>query len=165
MRAYTLPPTRSGWDASTGRGHGSSAAEQPLPLNLGHPAPQPFVARDAAIEEPVEREVPAAAPGAFFAGLSYIGQLDRTYLVCEGQGELILLDQHAAHERVAFQRLRVAHRQRGLARQRLLFPIPIEVDEEAALAARAPEAEATLSGLGFELEPFGAGTVLLRAVP
>ena len=101
----------------------------------------------------------------FFSGLTYIGQLDRTYLVCEGEGELILLDQHAAHERVAFQRLRVAHRQRTIARQRLLFPIPIEVDEQAAEAAKGPEAEAVLSGLGFELEPFGAGTVLLRAVP
>jgi DNA mismatch repair protein MutL len=101
----------------------------------------------------------------FFSALTYIGQLDRTYLVCEGQGELILLDQHAAHERVAFQRLRTAHRQRSIARQRLLFPIPIEVDEQAAEAARAPEAEAVLSGLGFDLEPFGAGTVLLRAVP
>jgi DNA mismatch repair protein MutL len=104
-------------------------------------------------------------PSGFFAELSYIGQLDRTYLVCEGRGELILVDQHAAHERVAFQRLRVAHRQRSIARQRLLFPIPIEVDELAAAAARGAESEEVLGGLGFELEPFGAGTVLLRAVP
>jgi len=168
VRAYTLPPMRSGWDASNGRGNGDTARE-PLRLNLGAPAPRPFVARDAAVEEPVEpreeESPPAPSPGAFFAGLTYIGQLDRTYLVCEGAGELILIDQHAAHERVAFQRLRVAHRQRTIARQRLLFPIPIEVDEEAAAAARAPETEEVLSGLGFELEPFGAGTVLLRAVP
>jgi len=169
VRAYTLPPVRSGWEASNSRGNGASPAREPLRLNLGSPAPRPFVARDAAIEEPIEPiervEAPAPAPTGFFAGLTYIGQLDRTYLVCEGPGELILLDQHAAHERVAFQRLRVAHRQRSIARQRLLFPIPIEVDEAAAAAAKAPEAEATLSGLGFELEPFGAGTVLLRAVP
>jgi DNA mismatch repair protein MutL len=163
VRAYTLPPMRSGWDASNGRG-GASAAREPLRLNLGNPAPRPFMARDEAVEEPLPAP-PPPAPGAFFAGLNYIGQLDRTYLVCEGQGELILLDQHAAHERVAFQRLRVAHRQRSIARQRLLFPIPIEVDEAAAIAARAPEAAQTLDGLGFELEPFGAETVLLRAVP
>jgi len=173
VRAYTLPPMRSGWDASRprGNGHASSAEREPLRLNLGAaPAPRPFVARDAAIEEPVEPRVeevtePAPAPGGFFASLHYIGQLQRTYLVCEGQGELILIDQHAAHERVAFQRLRVAHRQRAIARQRLLFPIPIEVDEGAAAAARAPESAAVLEGLGFDLEPFGAGTVLLRAVP
>jgi DNA mismatch repair protein MutL len=197
VRAYTLPPMRSGWEAGKERGNGAGARE-PLRLNLGSPAPRPFLARDeettgfgvvpGSRPEPDADGVvadqdpsaswgslpPAPSPDAearapssegFFAGLAYIGQLQRTYLVCEGRGELILIDQHAAHERVAFQRLRVAHRQRTIARQRLLFPIPIEVDESAAAAAGAPETEAVLSGLGFELEAFGAGTVLLRAVP
>jgi DNA mismatch repair protein MutL len=172
VRAYTLPPMRSGWEASRprGGGNGAPAEREPLRLNLGPAAaPRPFVARDAALEEapPAVEQVPepTAAPDGFFANLTYIGQLQRTYLVCEGRGELILIDQHAAHERVAFQRLRVAHRQRAIARQRLLFPIPIEVDEAAAAAARAPESAAVLDGLGFDLEAFGAGTVLLRAVP
>jgi DNA mismatch repair protein MutL len=182
VRAYTLPPVRSGWKG------GDAMAGAPLRLNLGaasrahdgdvdlrpsndggrgrvavddYGAGQAALAVEAAVEEPVE----ASAPAAFFAGLNYIGQLDRTYLICEGQGELILIDQHAAHERVAFQRLRVAHGQRTIARQCLLFPIPIEVDEEAAAAARSPETEAVLAGLGFELDAFGGGTVLLRAVP
>src|SRR4051812_48578334 len=64
---------------------------------------------------------PASAPagsegGAYFQSLSYIGQLDRTYLVCESEGELVLIDQHAAHERVAVDRLRAAHRRREIRR-------------------------------------------------
>lgn len=102
---------------------------------------------------------------AFFAALDYIGQLDRTYLICQSPGELVLVDQHAAHERVAYQRLRVAHRARSIARQRLLFPIPIELDELAAAAARAPEMQPVLESLGFDVEPFGPATLLLRAVP
>jgi DNA mismatch repair protein MutL len=123
----------------------------------------PFEARDAPSPEPAEEGTPPA--DAFFGGLEYIGQLHRTYLVCQGREELILVDQHAAHERVAFQRLRNAHARRGLGRQRLLFPIPIEVDEGAAAAAASGEAQEVLGGLGFELEPFGGKTVLLRAVP
>jgi DNA mismatch repair protein MutL len=94
-----------------------------------------------------------------------VGQVHRTYLVCEGPDELVVVDQHAAHERVAFQRLRTAHRQRAIARQRLLFPIPIEVDDAAAAAAVAPDVVATVAELGFELEAFGSTTLLLRAVP
>ena len=76
---------------------------------------------------------PPRAPR-FFADLNYVGQVHRTYLVCEAPDELILIDQHAAHERVAYARLRAAHARRQMARQQLLFPIPIEVGEAAAAA-------------------------------
>ncbi len=119
-----------------------------------------------------ERDVPADADGkaeagaAFFGGLTYIGQLDRTYLVCEGPGELVLVDQHAAHERVAFARLRAAHTRSDIRRQRLLFPLPVEVDDiGAALAADAR----ALEPFGFEVEASPPGgdsrTIWVRAVP
>jgi DNA mismatch repair protein MutL len=102
----------------------------------------------------------------FFGGLTYIGQLDRTYLVCEGPGELVLVDQHAAHERVAFARLRAAHTRRDIRRQRLLFPLPVEVDElGAALAADG----SALEPFGFEVDAASGGgdprTIWVRAVP
>ena len=75
------------------------------------------------------------------------------------------MDQHAAHERVTFERLRQSHRQRQVARQRLLFPIPIELDEQAMAAVREVGALAALGQLGFEVEDFGPKTLLLRAVP
>jgi DNA mismatch repair protein MutL len=86
-------------------------------------------------------------------------------LICESRDELVIIDQHAAHERVTFERLRQAHRQRQVARQRLLFPIPIELDEQAIAAAREGDALSALGQLGFEVEDFGPKTLLLRAVP
>jgi DNA mismatch repair protein MutL len=98
----------------------------------------------------------------FFADLTYVGQVHRTYLVCEAADELILIDQHAAHERVAYARLRTAHARRQIPRQQLLFPIPIEVGESAAAAL---ETDDVLGGLGFEVERQGSAAILLRAVP
>ena len=81
--------------------------------------------------------------------------MHRTYLVCEAADELILIDQHAAHERVAYARLRAAHARRQMPRQQLLFPIPIEVGEAAAAAL---ETDDVLGALGFEVAPPGART-------
>ncbi len=168
VRAYTMPPApRPDWN---GEGLRSDRSDQE-PLALGRPEgarpPLPMRAHDQ--ESPSPDPVPAPpAPDAaapFFAGLEYIGQLHRTYLVCQGGAELILVDQHAAHERVAFARLRAAHTRRAIAHQRLLFPIPVEVDETAAAAASSPGTRELLESLGFEAEPFGPSTVLLRAVP
>jgi len=120
-------------------------------------------------EEPVRDEaIPSAPPavsGGFFGSLEFVGQVHRTYLICESRDELVIIDQHAAHERVTFERLRQAHRQRQVARQRLLFPIPIELDEQAIAAAREGDALSALGQLGFEVEDFGPKTLLLRAVP
>ena len=125
----------------------------------------------------VDNSMLTAAPGTdggFFQSLVYIGQLHRTYLICEAFGELVLIDQHAAHERVAFERLRAAHGRHELRRQRLLFPVPVDLDDGVAITAADVVA---LETLGFEIEVVGAGAdadvgasvgrrqVLLRAVP
>ncbi len=104
-----------------------------------------------------------AEPTGFFGSLTYLGQLDRTYLVCEGDGEMVLIDQHAAHERIAFQRLREAHATHGPRTQRLLFPRTLDL--EPAQAAAAEENRAALASIGFDLEPFGGRTWALTAAP
>jgi DNA mismatch repair protein MutL len=103
------------------------------------------------------------ASSAYFQTLTYIGQLDRTYLVCEANAELVLVDQHAAHERVAFDRLRVAHRRHEIRSQRLLFPIPVELDDEPSAAASGEPG--VMEELGFTVERTGPTTVLVSAVP
>jgi DNA mismatch repair protein MutL len=89
----------------------------------------------------------------FFSSLTFLGQLDLTYLLCEREGELVLVDQHAAHERVVFQKLIEKHRARSIPRQQLLFPQTIELDRK--LAAAVEESIEALASVGFELEPFG----------
>jgi DNA mismatch repair protein MutL len=105
---------------------------------------------------------PAAAAG-YFARLRYLGQLDLTYLACEGDGELVLVDQHAAHERVELARLVARHTARDVATQKLLFPTTFEATP-AQLAIVGPAA-AVLAGVGFEAEPFGKSTIAIKAVP
>jgi DNA mismatch repair protein MutL len=99
----------------------------------------------------------------FFSQLAYLGQLDRTYLVCEAPGELVLIDQHAAHERVAFQRLREAHAHRRVATQRLLLPLELAVEERLHLVAR--EQTGLLAELGFDVAVLDNNCLEVRAVP
>jgi DNA mismatch repair protein MutL len=122
-----------------------------------------FTPRDGARRDVDPPPLPRPAAAGFFGGLSYLGQLDRTYLVCEGAGEMVLIDQHAAHERIAFQRLREAHATSGPRTQRLLFPRTVELG--AAQAAAAVEHRAALEAVGFDVEPFGGDRFALRASP
>ncbi len=114
---------------------------------------------------PAAPAAPAAQPDlvrrpSWFRGLRYLGQLHRTYLVCEGAQGLVLIDQHAAHERVNYQRLRA----RGTdALQPLLVPIVVQLS--AAAAARVAGSAGLLASLGVELEPFGGESVAVKALP
>jgi DNA mismatch repair protein MutL len=92
-----------------------------------------------------------------------LGQLNRTFLIVQVGGDLTVIDQHTAHERVLFERLYRAWTERGIQSQPLLIPEPVELSApQAALLQRHQE---DLEKLGLGLEPFGATAVLLRAVP
>ena len=91
------------------------------------------------------------------------GQVAATYIVAEAEDGLILVDQHAAHERLVLERMRKAMANGGVARQALLLPEVVELDEPACdrIEARAPE----LAEMGLELERFGPRAILVRATP
>jgi len=76
---------------------------------------------------------------------------------------LILVDQHAAHERVTFEKLRAELRNGGIRVQARLVPEPLELD--SARAAQIQAAVPQLRALGFEVEPFGPATMLLKGAP
>jgi DNA mismatch repair protein MutL len=101
--------------------------------------------------------------GLRFAEERLLGQLLATYLVLETKRGLVLVDQHAAHERVLYERLRREWRERAVASQGLLVPLPVAL--EPAAAAALAEAGDSLARLGFEIEPFGEGTVAVRGIP
>jgi DNA mismatch repair protein MutL len=103
----------------------------------------------------------AAAPR--FRELRVIGQLLGTYVLLEGRDGLLLVDQHAAHERVLYERLRASWLAGKLPRQALLVPATYELPP--AHAAACERNADRLAQLGFEVDGFGEGSVVLRAVP
>ncbi|MDR2422691.1 MAG: DNA mismatch repair endonuclease MutL [Deltaproteobacteria bacterium] len=92
-----------------------------------------------------------------------IGQLGQSYVLAEGEDGLIVVDQHAAHERIVFNRLKRTLANQGLPCQRALFPETLELSAHQILAAQA--LSAGLTHLGFELEPFGGSTYVLKGFP
>ncbi|HHW14967.1 MAG TPA: DNA mismatch repair protein MutL, partial [Firmicutes bacterium] len=108
-----------------------------------------------------EVSAPAASPT---VGWRYLGQLAASYLVGETAEGLVVVDQHAAHERVLYEALRSGLGEgAALPVQHLLLPQQVDLTPSEAEALR--EAQPLLERLGFGLEPFGGRTVLVRAVP
>jgi DNA mismatch repair protein MutL len=122
--------------------------------------------RATGILEASDPLAPSAGPpesGVRFGDLRLLGQLLATYLILESKSGLLLMDQHAAHERVLYERLRAEWRERGVAQQGLLAPAAVQLDP-GRLSALTGYSD-TLGRLGFDLEPFGGDTVVVRAVP
>jgi DNA mismatch repair protein MutL len=90
-------------------------------------------------------------------------QLHETYIVAQTRAGLVIVDQHAAHERLVYEKLKRQREASGVARQILLIPAVVELDA-ARLDALAP-AVTELAELGLVIEPFGAGAVLVRETP
>ncbi|MEA3015035.1 MAG: mismatch repair protein MutL [Sphingomonadales bacterium] len=91
------------------------------------------------------------------------GQVAATYIVAEAEDGLVLVDQHAAHERLVLERMRLAMANGGVARQALLLPEVVELDEPACDRIEARIAE--LQEMGLEVERFGPRAILVRATP
>ena len=142
-RAHFYPPPRAA------ASFGMELAEAAVALYEPGPRPTAPVASDAP-----ERHFPLGAACA---------QLHDTYVVAQTADGIVIVDQHAAHERLVYERMKEAMAATGVARQILLLPEVVELDEADAdrLAARADE----LAELGLVLEKFGSGAVVVREVP
>ena len=120
----------------------------------------------AIMAPPAARAETAAAPvpaASFPLGVAR-GQVAATYIVAEAEDGLVLVDQHAAHERLVLERLRAVGAGEGTApAQALLLPEVVELDEPAC--DRLEEAAAELAAYGLSLERFGPAAMLVRGVP
>ena len=134
----TLPPSRPLFQPP--------AAAPPVPEHAVEPAP-----------------VATHASTGYFSSLAVIGQYNASYILCQDGTDLVLIDQHAAHERVAFERLKTRYGTEGVERQGLLFPETLELSHREAAVARERGDE--LCRLGFELEDFGGTTWIVKAIP
>jgi DNA mismatch repair protein MutL len=90
-------------------------------------------------------------------------QLHETYIVAQTRASVVIVDQHAAHERLVYERLKAALANGGVARQALLIPevVELDADEAVALADEAPQ----FATLGLVLEAFGPSAIMVREVP
>jgi DNA mismatch repair protein MutL len=98
-----------------------------------------------------------------FSDMRVIGQLHDTYIICEARDGMILIDQHAAHERVLYEQLTRRSENMRVPSQALLVPETVELGfrEAQALEDLMPH----LLELGLEVEPFGGGTVVVKSIP
>ncbi len=140
--------------------------QQAIGLRVGD-APAAYAAlyapRDGALPPTAQPEMPQDAPGGM-PPLGYaIAQLHGIYILAENADGLVVVDMHAAHERIGYEKLKAAHDGAGLRTQPLLVPASLAVSEREADVA---EREAgTLARLGFEVQRSGPQSLLLRSVP
>ncbi|WP_416464113.1 DNA mismatch repair endonuclease MutL [Sphingomonas sp. VDB2] len=138
------------------------------PASYNQFAPSSFADRRPSFitPPPQARAEPAAAPApegnSFPLGVAR-GQVARTYIVAEAEDGLVIVDQHAAHERLTLERMRRAMEGQGVASQALLLPEVVELDEPACDRLEARIAE--LKDFGLDLERFGPSAMLVRSVP
>jgi DNA mismatch repair protein MutL len=135
-------------------GMASAARDFQSPLFAGNTAP----AYSARVEEMPSEAPPAELP----LGVAR-AQLHETYVVAQTADGIVIVDQHAAHERLVYEKMKKALEQGGIARQPLLIPEVVELDQAEVdrIAARAGE----LAELGLVIEPFGPDAVMVREMP
>jgi DNA mismatch repair protein MutL len=116
-------------------------------------------------DSPSARAMPqdeASAAASFPLGAAR-AQVHETYILAQTDDGIVIVDQHAAHERLVYERMKAALSDRGVARQILLLPEVVELGEDAA--ARLVPRLGELAELGLLAEPFGAGAIVVREVP
>jgi DNA mismatch repair protein MutL len=138
-------PTRGG--AALGFAESAQAA-----FDVGEPAADAAVVSFDPAADQIDRPLGAAR-----------AQLHETYIVAQTRDGLVIVDQHAAHERIVYERMKAAIEKSGIARQILLIPEIVELDE--ADAARLAERCEELARFGLIIEPFGPGAVAVRETP
>jgi DNA mismatch repair protein MutL len=162
MRAPVIPATASYVKTKepSAEVHDSWAGYHPV----HGPAPSPAKEETVRSSFPPETELPVASPASTcFGSMRIIGQFQAAYILCETGQDLVLVDQHAAHERIVYERLRKEFVSSSVETQRLLFPESLELTfrDTAAILQNAER----LQRLGFDLERFGGNTWLLVSVP
>ena len=150
-----MPIFGEGWSAPVPASHQPASHQNVGDRRTSFMTPPP-----QARAEPAYSPVPQAE--SFPLGVAR-GQVAKTYIVAEAEDGLVIVDQHAAHERLVLERMRRAMAGSGVPAQNLLLPEVVELEEAACdrLEGRAAE----LAEFGLELERFGPAAVLVRATP
>ncbi|MDP2297700.1 MAG: DNA mismatch repair endonuclease MutL [Pseudolabrys sp.] len=150
-RSPARPDPRGFVPSRGGAAFGLAEAEQAA-FDVGHPSADVRIESFEPATDLTERPLGAAR-----------AQVHETYIVSQTRDGLVIVDQHAAHERIVYERMKAAIEKSGVARQLLLIPEIVELDEAdaARLAARADD----LARFGLGIESFGPGAIAVRETP
>ena len=151
-------PSYQGGPARISRGMAEAA--------VAYHAPLPGLATEPAKRDQAEPEMQpdeAAAPLEAYPLGAACAQLHETYIVAQTAEGLVIVDQHAAHERLVYERMKRQIAAQGVERQALLIPEVVELEEDAATRVLARREE--LAELGLVIEPFGGAAVVVRETP
>ncbi|MFO1013316.1 MAG: DNA mismatch repair endonuclease MutL [Caulobacteraceae bacterium] len=164
LGSYTPPPSAAGFSAWRQGGWAPSIPAAPHLPGLAEVSARVETLTEFA--DPATGEVYAPAP--VFDPIDYpLGaaraQVHETYIVAQTRDGMVIVDQHAAHERLVYERMKAEMADGGVARQALLLPEVVELDP--AEAERVIAVSAELAELGLVLEAFGAGAILVRETP
>jgi len=151
-------------NAGDGMGHLSSLKEfsslgstKPYPIPLPLPGRDreavPIVGEAKTPEWEVERNPP----------FRILGQVQATYILCEATEGLILIDQHAAHERLLYEKYKKDHEGGSIPAEKLLIPIPMELSTEESFVLMSYRGE--IKSMGFEIDTIGERMVAIRTIP
>jgi|CXWL01.1.fsa_nt_gi DNA mismatch repair protein MutL len=168
---YNPQPSLRAWSAAEDHLVASDFAMPSGRVEYGQPASSPagaassdFALTDnAALAGGIPAVHIADEDAKFFPLGAARAQIHETYIVAQTEDGIVIVDQHAAHERLVYERMKQMLANGGVRRQALLIPEVVELDpaEADAINARAEE----LAQLGLVIEPFGAGAILVRETP
>jgi DNA mismatch repair protein MutL len=158
--ALTQVLARTPWVDHAGARY-AAAAQPSHELSLAEPPAEAYRAEPVTALDDLPGDL--IQPGGYFSRLQPLGQVLSTYMVCAGAEGLVLIDQHAAHERVAYERLRLQAQKGEVTRQQLLFPEVLELP--AAHVRLLDERAGELLRWGIEVEAVGPGRFAVLALP
>jgi DNA mismatch repair protein MutL len=154
-------PAGAPWAGGSVRGGSAYAVRMPWGMAEAMQAPLEGIAAPSADTGPAAA---MPAPDLLDRPLGAArAQLHATYIVAQTRDSVVIVDQHAAHERLVYERMKAALADGGVARQALLIPVIVELDAEEIAALL--ETAGALARLGLVLEAFGPGAVMVREIP
>jgi len=148
-----------------GPGPAGSPPDMSLEGVTGSPFPLPAAGMERAVELPFAERGTEAAVARFFSSLVPVGQVLGTYLVCEEASGIVLVDQHAADERIVFSRLKDRYLGKGAPTQRWLDPVDVALPGVLPETDERPAVETFLARTGFSFEPAAGETIRLTGGP
>jgi len=160
-------------DVSSYSSPAPKAEEKANEVSLENDITMPETHSEPCVAEPIKEEILAKETSKsevikkqyLKCGVDFaiVGQIFNTYIIVQKDNEMIIIDQHAAHERIYFEELLEEYKTKGIKSQMLLMPVTVDFDPiNFDVAINNLD---TLSSLGFECEEFGAASIIIRAVP